>query len=83
MSQRTLAKRRDAQDGLIERYVGHCVICSWKTDQYPAPVFAGNRVSGHARDDHPDTEGLVGYIEIVHVRRNLDRDDFKGHKLGS
>ena len=68
-----VTKKREAKNRLIERYIGHCVVCSWETDQYPAPVFAGNRVSGHARDEHPETEGLVGYIEIVRVRAHRDR----------
>lgn len=73
MSHRMVATKQEGQDRLVERYVRHCVVCSWKTDQYPAPVFAGNRVSGHAREEHPETEGLVGYIEMVHVRQKLDR----------
>lgn len=55
----------------VPRWVGCCVTCQWEGGQCTGPVFAGYQAAHHSEVNHPEKEGLVGYIKKILVENPL------------
>jgi hypothetical protein len=44
------------------RFRAACTICSYISPINTGPVFAGWHMIKHAKEEHPDSSGFVGYI---------------------
>jgi len=49
------------------RFRGVCLNCETVTELMTGPVFAGNVIMKHVREEHPEKEGFVAVIKEVTV----------------
>lgn len=45
------------------RFQGRCLFCGWLSILCTGPVFAGNIVMKHVKENHPAKEGFVALIQ--------------------